>query len=69
MITGQSTRPPDIRSLHGGGNMAKRKESTLRIGKVTYGDKDPEEAFTEAFAPYFAPAAEQKQETKKAAGS
>lgn len=68
MMSGQSTRPTHIWSLHGGGDMA-RKKTTLQVGKVTYGDKDPQEAFTEAFAPYFAQAAEQKQESKKVVGS
>ncbi|WP_171565864.1 hypothetical protein [Brevibacillus sp. MCWH] len=34
--------------------MKKRKKSRLRIGKVTYGTRDPQEAFIAAFAPYFA---------------
>jgi len=54
MLVGQSICPPRIRSLYGGGDMKKRKKSRLRIGKVTYGTRDPLEAFTAAFAPYFA---------------
>lgn len=50
---GSSSYPPCISKLHGGGDMARRKKTQLKIGKVTYGERDRLEAFTAAFAPYF----------------
>lgn len=41
---------------------ASMSKSVLRLGKVTYGTKDREEAFYEALAPYFE---EMKLELKK----
>jgi len=59
-----SHRPSRISKLHGGGDMAKRKKSPLKLGKVTYGDQDPQQVFTAAFAPYFA--GDSKEGVKKA---
>lgn len=40
----------------------KKRKSPLKIGKETYGELDPKEAFTKALAPYFVPK-DQKQDT------
>ncbi|GED69418.1 hypothetical protein BRE01_31200 [Brevibacillus reuszeri] len=47
--------------------MARRKKTTLKIGKVTYGERDRLEAFTAAFAPYFAKVEPKPELQKKVA--
>lgn len=64
---GSSSYPPCISKLHGGGDMARRKKTQLKIGKVTYGERDRLEAFTAAFAPYFSKPASKMDTQKKAA--